>query len=137
MTKRVRLNVTPADIERGVRCDGRICVAAEALKRENPHFVNVKCDIVGIRFTDSRTRMRYRGMTPLAAIKFIQDFDAGVPLTELQPFSCTVECLGRAMDKPGRKRAPSSKPQDRTPRVHYRTGYLRKHGLCQLAATVS
>jgi hypothetical protein len=85
MPKRVRVEVTQADIARAVRSDSYNCVVAQAVARAIPDATRIEVDTQSIRYTQGENRVVH--LTPYAVQGYVVAFDAG---EELQPFSFTL-----------------------------------------------
>lgn len=87
MSKRIRIEVTPRDIEHGIRGDSSRCMIAVAIARAVPNASRIEVDTQTVRFTDGEGS-RWAYITPPIASQYVVDFDAGDPI---DPFAFTLD----------------------------------------------
>lgn len=75
-------------IEPAVRGDSHHCMIADAIKARIPDAQFISVDLQSIRFTDPKTKIRYKYFTPLTGQQALVNFDQGKPI---KPFVLTLK----------------------------------------------
>jgi hypothetical protein len=79
--KQVHVEVTQADIDKGIRKDSAACVVATAIARAFPDATRINVDLQTVRFTSNGERQVF--LTPPPVIGYVVAFDAG---EDIHPF---------------------------------------------------
>ncbi len=109
--KRIDIEVTRSDIERGIREDSSHCVVSRAIARTIPDATRIETDTQAIRFTKDGKRLIY--LTPWAVQSYVVAFDAGDPIG---PFSFRIANPIEVKRKPYTPSQPrEAKPLSMTP----------------------
>jgi hypothetical protein len=93
--KRLEIQVSQEDIDRGIREDSARCVVARAIARTIPDATRIEVDTQAIRFTSGGKRLIY--LTPWTAQNYVVAFDAG---DEIKPFEFRIGNPIEAKRKP-------------------------------------
>jgi hypothetical protein len=79
----IRIDVSQANIDEGVRHSGSHCMIREAIHDKYPNARNILVDLQTIRFTDKKEKLRYIWLTPRTALVSLIRWDDGI---KLKPF---------------------------------------------------
>ncbi len=80
--------VSSKTIENAVKADSHKCMIADAIKARIPTAQFITVDLQSIRFTDQKTRVRYKYFTPLTGQQALVNFDQG---KNVKPFALTMK----------------------------------------------
>jgi hypothetical protein len=73
--KRIWVDVTQEDLDKGVKADSKNCAVARAIARAIPNATHIEVDTQTIRYTVDG--IRYQHLTPATSQVYVTAFDAG------------------------------------------------------------